>query len=87
MSESKKRRNGSLVWAVVAMLPVLYVLSIGPVIWCLDHGAIPRSAEPALLTFYAPLREVYRTPGLLQKPIDAYIMWWHPRPRTIGRLK
>ena len=75
MSEGHEQesRRGGLSWVtLVAFVPVLYALSIGPV------GAITKNKPnipAALRTFYYPLGWLHdHTP--LEKPLEAYANLW-----------
>ena len=55
MSEDRQKSGGGtgvvmLVVAILALLPILYVLSSGPVIWLTIHGYAPD------VPLYAPLQ-------------------------------
>lgn len=66
--------SGGLVWiAVIILLPVLYVLSIGPVAVIVDKtGIMPPSN---IRRFYHPVIWLHdNTP--LRKPLEAYLRLW-----------
>ena len=56
--DSKRERSPAvaITIAVVLALPVLYVISEGPVLWLGDQGYLPDEAWPYTLAFYRPLR-------------------------------
>ncbi len=71
--ESEASHGGWLWIALVLLLPVFYVLSIGPV------GAYTKNKPPSTLNaarkFYAPVIWLHdNTP--LEKPIRAYVELW-----------
>ena len=78
MDSSPTKRSGgpAVIAASVAalvLLPVLYALSLGPVIALHDNGAIGPSWEPALEAFYTPLGWcVERIPGA-EPVFDRYL--------------
>ncbi len=76
MSEDKKPNNHATAWIVTLIaLPVLYVLSWGPVMSLCGNGTIPYTALPWVGQFYLPVWWLYHnTP--LKKPLDAYGDWW-----------
>jgi hypothetical protein len=75
MSEGHEGESsrGGLGWALaVAFVPLLYVLSVGPV------GAIAKNntnALPAVRAFYSPVAWLHDH-TLLQKPLEAYANLW-----------
>jgi len=77
MSESPNRRarHSQLRWIIIAsamlLLPVLYVLSIGPAGWANQNGYLPDDIRG----FYAPIVWLHdNTP--LAKPLDWYGELW-----------
>jgi hypothetical protein len=77
MSVERSGASHAMAWAfLVIMVPVLYVLSVGPM------GALvgqPYNIRQ-LPNLYAPLSILRGTP--LEEPLNAYIRWWaerHPR--------
>ncbi|MGV3533470.1 MAG: hypothetical protein ACO1QR_13975 [Chthoniobacteraceae bacterium] len=57
-------------------LPILYVLSIGPVAHMFGRSShINPQINSAVNAFYKPLELLHEhTP--LQAPLDAYVRWW-----------
>ncbi len=76
MSEDKQRSNHTTAWVVTLIaLPVLYVLSWGPMMGLGYNRTIPKTADTWLEKFYQPVWWLYyNTP--LKKPLDAYVCWW-----------
>ena len=74
-SKENERRSPLAVWLVAAaalLLPVAYVVSMGPALWLADHGYLSESAlvvySPALfLRYYCPP---------LRDATDAYLRMW-----------
>jgi hypothetical protein len=56
-------------------VPVLYVLSMGPVAGLIENGTIPRKHFGWLCDFYAPLQVLSysNTSNILS---SAYVNWW-----------
>ena len=55
MKERDQKRGGlgcAIVGIVLVLLPVLYVLSSGPLAWCLDHDYVSGNS---FRVFYYPL--------------------------------
>lgn len=69
MNEKATKRGGGVVLAVVlvavlAILPMLYVLSIGPVCWMVNNDLIDQSWMPAIENAYGPLDwTAHKIPG------------------------
>lgn len=59
---------------ILPMLPILYVLSIGPVSWLINHQAIPAEGPVAtgLSWFYAPFRLVLEN----CEPLKEFTAWY-----------
>lgn len=77
MSDDKGKSGGGLailLMAVVALLlPIVYVLSIGPAVWLLNRGLLP---ETPLVTIYAPLEWLARSSDWFQAAAEWYIQFW-----------
>jgi hypothetical protein len=74
MSSEEKERSGSLVWVigVLALAPLLYVLSIGPVVMLCERAGVNGGAVRMV---YAPVIWLHNnTP--LQKPLEWYAGLW-----------
>lgn len=66
-------KNPWVRWFVwVILVPVLYVLSFGPVVWVVNRGYLPREA----VVIYTPLSYL---PDAIWSPIERYLDWWVPR--------
>lgn len=77
MESSPSRGSGvvPLVLAILVLVPILYVLSIGPVVAVLKKTG---TGEEAVLVFYAPVIWLHEnTP--LKEPLEKYgELWgWH----------
>lgn len=62
-------RMSWLMWLI--LVPVLYVLSIGPANWLLHRGYLPG----CVFQIYDPLDYL---PDTITKPINSYLEWWTP---------
>jgi hypothetical protein len=75
--EAKNHRWGTGATTALVALPILYVLSIGPVFYAFEKSGVPISPEmdAALTVFYTPLRLLCQhTP--IEEPLVAYVKWW-----------
>lgn len=75
--ESKRESSGAAVAAllllVLLFLPILYVLSLGPVIWIVNRTGM----EPGVFTvIYAPLEWLHEESEFAKWVLDAYIKLW-----------
>jgi hypothetical protein len=72
-----ERRKGGW-WGValaLAILPVLYVLGLGPAARLVNRGAVGSPAAEAIATFYTPLDWLAETPSL-GEPLRWYVSLW-----------
>jgi hypothetical protein len=74
MSETDEKGSHSavgIVIAVLVLLPVLYVLSFGPVVTFLPH-------QPSWVVedIYAPVLWLHDN-TILEKPLEDYVEFWH----------
>jgi hypothetical protein len=68
-----RRRGAGIYVLTVALLPVLYVLSIGPA-----ARLYPNQAPQAVRTFYAPLLALAEQNHALRAALKGYIRLWLP---------
>lgn len=75
---NKSRRNGGGSWAVAACIaiPLLYVLSVGPVNWLDEHECIDDWCYVALRKFYNPLTRVSRSGTPIAGLLNRYAWLW-----------
>ena len=75
-SESKRSRSGAAVaLAMVILLPILYVLSVGPAVMLVETTGTENELGPILEVFYFPVVWLHEnTP--LRGPLDAYVKLW-----------
>ena len=75
-SAPKHRLAFGLLTAVLLM--VLYVLSVGPVVWALQKGAMPSSNVTIQIftTFYAPLIALDKQCEWFHILMEAYVGWF-----------
>jgi hypothetical protein len=69
-----KRTLPLLLWTLV-LLPHIYVLSIGPVVWASGNGYVPL----AELAIYKPLKSAYINSREVQLLLDSYLELWKNR--------
>jgi hypothetical protein len=75
-SEARGGAGSVVVMALLllcAMLPLLYVLSTGPAIWCVRQGAL---SDDQFLTFYFPLAWLYLNIDAARAFFDWYLAFW-----------
>lgn len=78
MSDHKKPGWTFWVTASVAVLPVLYVLSSGPVQWMDSHGMISDFFRALLMVIYRPLRWIDRNSESFHIALKWYVSLWMP---------
>jgi hypothetical protein len=71
-------RSSIAVWLSVAvpLLPVVYVLAIGPVHWCTLHGYINGYVFVALSWIYTPIRYLHGHSDVCRDVLDWYMQLW-----------
>jgi hypothetical protein len=62
--------------AIIFALPVLYVLSAGPILFVAERGGISERARESLDPLYAPVGRVAKSPGIGGKALRAYFRLW-----------
>jgi len=60
---------------ILIALPILYALSVGPVVAFLEHGRLSPNHEEFLTMLYTPLGWVVETTGM-EPYADVYVNWW-----------
>ena len=82
--KATKRGGGAVVVmalvAVLVVLPILYVLSIGPVVWLAQSGFISPSLGYPLEFVYSPLKWVADNVPIIGPAINGYVELWRPAP-------
>jgi hypothetical protein len=75
-SQTRRWRGGpAIAVVIVILLPVLYVLSVGPAVTFVRMTGTENELGPALEMFYYPVIWLHtNTP--LQKPIEIYVEFW-----------
>jgi hypothetical protein len=81
MNERPTKRGGGAVAvmalvAVLVLLPLLYVLSIGPVAYLSERGLIEYRAGSPIVLFYVPLFWATRQSELFHDVLTWYIELW-----------
>lgn len=84
---SAKRGSGGAAVLVVlivglGLLPLVYTLSIGPVILMVDRNWIGKEWMPALETTYWPLEWTSNNVPIVGPAIMAYAEWWQDRQQA-----
>ena len=74
--EPKRPKPGAVVVITMAiLLPILYILSVGPVILIVDVTDTEQELEPVLEVFYFPVIWLHeKTP--LRGPLNWYVELW-----------
>lgn len=75
-AEKRSPMTEWLLWLVL-LVPVIYVLSIGPVAWGLVHwpGGVPVPMQEGVALVYKPLDWLHdSTP--MKKPLEKYVELW-----------
>ena len=65
-------RRSRRFWLCLALVPVLYVVSVGPACWCADHCHRDETIV-VLRRVYWPLRSLL---ACLPKPVTYAALWW-----------
>jgi hypothetical protein len=76
--EPSERGHGYMIGVVLAALPVIYILSIGPIVGAAQRGFLPEPVLAFLEVFYAPLIVVLDRPSTLSAALEAYCAFWEP---------
>lgn len=72
--DMEKTRNPVLSWALIPLaLPLVYVLSTGPVVYYYEKSQ--RDPGPAVEAFYRPIEWAWHQP-VLRKGLEAYLEPW-----------
>jgi len=77
MASQPRRVRGSaaLVLSLVVLVPILYVLSVGPAVMLVELTGTEDELGPALNVVYYPVVWLYEN-TLLEEPIEAYVALW-----------
>ena len=83
MDDKVTKRGGGIVVVLVVVcvlvvLPMIYVLSLGPVVWLAHSGFISPTLAPALEFVYSPLKWVADNVPILGPAINGYVEMWRP---------
>ena len=60
--------------------PLLYLFSIGPVVWLYDRQYLSKSSEPVLEVVYVPLQYAYDSSPAVAHMLDGYLNLWRAAP-------
>ncbi len=73
-NHEKPKKSRTTLVVLLVMLPLLYVLSVGPATKLLP--GISRSGGQIFMRFYRPLIWIGREVRWIQKPLSDYINYW-----------
>lgn len=73
--EPKNRSRAWIWWASAAALPLMYLLSVGPLDWLYWHGHVNKKA---VWIYCAPERWLGRHSPVAKDIIHSYVELWHP---------
>jgi hypothetical protein len=72
---SQAKSSTTIWWVSVLLVPILYILSAGPIVRLTMSKSHPQRAPEWVETLYAPVEWLYEhTP--LEKPLEEYMEWW-----------
>ena len=60
------------VFGLLIVLPILYILSIGPLIWLADRNYVSRETAQRIVVIYEPLQ----WPSSRCQPLKDFIGWY-----------
>jgi hypothetical protein len=71
-------RSSVAVWliAAVLLLPVVYVLSVGPMFWLHQHGGLSPVTDELIALPYAPLGWLRDKCAPFARALDWYLDFW-----------
>ena len=74
---SAPKHRVSFILIAAMLLPVLYVLSSGPVLWIFNKTGLFRStaAQHFIQVFYAPLEWAYMHNDFAKRFLESYLTW------------
>jgi hypothetical protein len=70
----------AIVVLVVVLLPLLYVASLGPAVWLLDHGYI--APRPVLIVYW-PLESLAQESEAARDALTWYADFFRERPLSV----
>ncbi len=76
MSEERKQPGIGLYVAVVLAMPILYFLSVGPVVWMFSRieDSVPEFVETSLSFYFVPAQFVHEnSPELVREALEGYV--------------
>lgn len=85
MSEEPAKQSHFMGWTLsIVAVPVLYILSYGPVVYLINRGTIPHPLPKVLVGFYKPWVWLYHDTSL-RNPLGTYIYWWINAARAASK--
>ena len=76
-SVGKRIRVLALCAAIIFALPVLYLLSAGPIVFMEERGAFSVRTQESLKPVYGPLGGIVESPSIAGKAFRAYLRLWY----------
>ena len=73
-----------IVLILLLILPVAYVLSIGPVVWLNTRDYIHVGPDSPVEKFYAPLEYAHENLPTVAAPLDWYVELWAAPPQPVA---
>lgn len=73
-------KNAAGILAIVVVLPIIYLLSVGPVVYALEKFHVPKSYATYVQTLYAPILWLHDHTSL-KKLVENYVKWWEEMGR------
>jgi hypothetical protein len=77
--ERPKKAGALVVALVLILLPLFYVLSVGPAVWLFSRGLV---SERVLAVLYAPVELAGEYSPLFMRIMQPYVNWWAGPPRA-----
>ncbi|MEZ5384746.1 MAG: hypothetical protein R3F13_04450 [Prosthecobacter sp.] len=75
MGEDSRPDSSSAVWGLLVVLPLAYLLSIGPAVYFMKKLHASSAVSDTMGVVYAPVLWLYDNTSL-HKPLDRYANWW-----------
>jgi hypothetical protein len=76
--EDSRRSSAPIVVSATLLftlaLPVLYILSVGPASWLVEHGYLDRESA---IAFYSPIRYAVQHSSTVQAAMNWYLSWFY----------
>jgi hypothetical protein len=79
MDDTQAQPHRFPIVALALVLVVFYPLSVGPMVWLVDHGhlgEIDGVVVTSLAVFYMPLEQLHSKTEVGRVVLDWYLEWW-----------